>query len=137
MADEPFDPLDDAPLSLEPDEPEEAQKPAEAEAEEEDEPIRLVDSEGEPNSQLRAFGAAALGGGREEKFKRPLNVNGQGATRCRLFHSKISLTPLEHMEQSINGWLDAEQIEIKHVGHIIGTMEGKRPEPNLIVMVWY
>ena len=137
MADEPFDPLDDIPLSLEPDDEDGDEPQADKPDAEEDEPIRLVDSEGEPSSQLRAFGAAALAGGHEEKFSRPLNVTGQGATRCRLFHSKISLTPLEHMEQTINEWLDSEKIEVKHVGHIIGTMEGKRPEPNLVVMVWY
>ncbi|MBS3734130.1 MAG: hypothetical protein KGY99_04315 [Phycisphaerae bacterium] len=105
-----------------------------------DEPIRLVEG-GEPGSsegQVRAFGAAAGGHAKQSKqYKRPLNVTGQGATRCRLFHSKIAETPLEHLQDSINDWLDDEQIEVKHVGHVIGTMEGKRPEPNLLVMVWY
>jgi len=64
-------------------------------------------------------------------------VTGQGATRCRIFHSKIAAAPLENMEQAINEWLDSEKIEVKNVGHVIGTMEGKRPEPNVIVMVWY
>ena len=71
------------------------------------------------------------------QFKRPLNADGSGATRCRLFHSKIAVASLEFMEHQINEWLDAEKIEIKHVSQIIGTMEGKRPEPNLMVIVWY
>jgi len=102
-----------------------------------DEPISLVEAEEVSGSRaVRAFGAGTAGG-REAKYKRPLNVTGQGATRCRLFHSKIAVVPLENMERSINDWLDSEKVEVKQVGHIIGTMEGKRPEPNLIVMVWY
>jgi hypothetical protein len=136
MADDDFIPMDDEPLALEPDESPGGEKHSAAK-DDDDEPIRLVETEGEPNAQLRAFGAAALGGAKAEQYKRQLNVDGHGATRCRVFHSKISLTPLEHMENTINQWLDSGDIEIKHVGHVIGTMEGKRPEPNLIVMVWY
>ena len=70
-------------------------------------------------------------------FARALNRTGMGATRCKLFHSRIALAPLDHMERSINEWLDAAEVEVKQVGHIIGTMEGKSPEPNLIMVVWY
>jgi hypothetical protein len=66
-----------------------------------------------------------------------LNVDGSGATRCKLFHSKISDGPLEHMQQVINGWLDSEKIEVKFVTQSIGVMEGKHAEPNVIVLVWY
>ena len=41
------------------------------------------------------------------------------------------------MQRQINEWLDSDEIEVKQVGHLIGTMEGKRPEPNLRVMIWY
>jgi len=112
----------------------------------EDEPIRLVEPEGptkhgqEPDG-IRTFGVhaagAAFGLEKAKTYHRPVNVNGTGATRCRLFHSKIAAVPLENLQAQINDWLDSEKVEIKHVGHIIGTMEGKRPEPNLLVMVWY
>lgn len=114
---------DDSHLSLEPDSDEEA-------------PISLVEDNGSGSSAVRAMGRAAAVE-RAAQFKRPLNLTGQGATRCRIFHSKIALGSLEFMENQINEWVDSDQIEIKHVGHIIGTMEGKRPEPNLLVMVWY
>ena len=117
---------------------EEAKPSGERRAEADDEPISLVDAEeGAGSTSVRAFGAAAAERAKRAKLKRPLNVTGQGATRCRIFHSKIADVPLEHMENAINEWLDSEQIEIKHVGHIIGTLEGKRPEPNLFVIVWY
>jgi hypothetical protein len=114
----------------------------------EDEPIRL-EGEDAPLGLVEAEGAAQFAPGGVKTFgitgeaehiseyKRSLNVDGTGATRCRLFHAKIAIAPLEHLERQINEWIDGDQIEIKHVGHLIGTMEGKRPEPNLLVIVWY
>jgi len=106
-----------------------------------EEPIRLVDTESgqspEAKPALKAFGAATAHGAKKAQFKRELNLPGTGATRCRIFHSKIQISSLEYMETQINEWLDGERVEIKHVGHVIGTMEGKRPEPNMVVMVWY
>ena len=103
-----------------------------------EEPISLVASSGDSESEglaLKTIGAAANVA--ETKFTRPVNADGTGATRFRIFHSKISPAPLENLEHSINEWIDGDKIEIKQVGHLIGTMEGKRPEPNLLVMVWY
>lgn len=102
-----------------------------------DEPLGLVGaSEGAPEGLgLKVMGATETVAATH--FKRPLNANGTGATRFRVFHSKISIAPLENLEHSINSWIDGDKIEVKHVGHLIGTMEGKRPEPNLLVMIWY
>ena len=101
---------------------------------EDDEPISLV---GEVSGQVRQ--STALGEQiRDRKdYQRLLNVTGTGATRCRIFHSKIADTSLTGMEDQINAWLDSEDIEIKHVGHNIGTLQGKLAEENLIVTVWY
>lgn len=113
---------------------------------EEDESIELVEPEGPTHHEqdvggVKTFGAhvtaKAFGLGAAKKFKRPLNVTGTGATRCRIFNAKIALAALQNMEGTINDWLDNEKIEVKDVGHLIGIMEGKRPEPNLLVMVWY
>jgi hypothetical protein len=110
---------------------------------EEDKPISIEgEAEGGPPATggIRAIGAAARGGGPnigKSAYKRTLNLTGQGATRCRVFRTRIAAAALEHMEGQINDWLDGENIEVKQVGHMIGTMEGKTPEPNVIVMVWY
>ena len=106
-----------------------------------EEPISLEpdDKPGAPAHQtVRAFGsgAAKMGGGATQ-FKRPLNVTGQGATRCRIFNSKVALPSIEAMQHKINDWLDSDNIEVKYVGQVIGTMEGKLPEPNVLVFVWY
>jgi len=66
-----------------------------------------------------------------------MNVTGTGATRCKIFHSKIAVGPMEYMQKSINDWVDSGDIEIKDVTQVVGIMEGKRPEPNLIITIWY
>jgi len=110
---------------------------------EDDEPIALVDM-GDQEDHVEAAGvkkgiagAAARGLAHKIRFSREMNLTGQGATRVRLFYSKIADGPLLHMESMINDWIDEEGIEVKHVGHVIGTLEGKRAEPNLIITVWY
>ena len=87
------------------------------------------------SSKIRAFGAAAAMAKKE--LTRPMNLSGTGATRCRLFHSKITIGAVDHMVSQINEWLDASDIEVKHVTDVVGTMEGKKAEPNLILTIWY
>ena len=121
---------DDEPISLELEKPE-------PKAEKDEEPIQLVD-DGEvgEHKPVRQFGSAGLKTAAKE-LQRPLNITGTGATRCRVFHARVALAALEHLEESVNEWIDGEKIEVKHVGHMIGVMEGKTPRPNLIMVVWY
>lgn len=70
-------------------------------------------------------------------FSRPVNLNGCGATRVRIFHSRIALEPLDNMEKRINEWIDGQDIEVKHIGQSIAVMEGKSARPNLVVTLWY
>ncbi len=87
---------------------------------------------------VRAFGAAAAGSSsQKQEFRRTPNADGTGAVRCKLFHSKVADASLIHMQDAINEWADREDIEIKHVGHMVGTMTGKKAEENVIIMVWY
>ena len=98
----------------------------------------LLAGDASRTSSVRALGAGGLGKGMKgTQFKRSLNLTGQGATRCRIFRTRVAVAPLEFMVNQINEWLDSEQIEIKHVSEVVGVMEGKTPEPNLILMVWY
>ena len=106
-----------------------------------DEPISLVeesDSDGASDgvSMVRQRGTG-LRKSQEVTFKRPLNLTGAGATRCRLFYSRIAIESLENMQMRINEWVDENDIEIKHVGQDLAVMEGKNPKPNLIISVWY
>jgi len=105
------------------------------EEEAEEETISLSDPLRGP-SAVRAI-RSSLDIGKKADYKRPVNVTGTGATRCRLFHCKIADSSLEHLENQINEWIDDEGVEVKHVGHMVGLMEGKHTEPNVIVIVWY
>jgi hypothetical protein len=103
-----------------------------------EEPIPLGDEEPASGGGFSAIGAEAKQQKARPEFRRPLNNDGAGATRCRLFHSKIADGALKYLEEHINEWIDGGEIEVKHVGHVVGTLTGKSSsEPCLMVMVWY
>ncbi|MCL2701572.1 MAG: hypothetical protein FWE88_07745 [Phycisphaerae bacterium] len=88
-------------------------------------------------SQVKAIGVRKVIGSTKETFARTPTLTGEGAVRCRIFFSRIAAAPLAYMEQQINDWLDSNQIEVKSVSQVVGVMEGKNPEPNVIITVWY
>lgn len=100
-----------------------------------EEPVELI-SAGDDSHKIKRIGGAG-DAARKADFKRQLNVTGQGATRVRLFTSKISALSLSAMERQMNEWLDSQHIEVKHVSHAVGTMQDKIKEENLIFFVWY
>jgi len=116
-----------------------------------EEPIPLEGEEGEPlplaetggdvatnkSPKIQAFGGGVARAKVQKEFKRPLNLTGSGAVRCRIFNSKITVAAMDHMVDQINEWLDANEIEVKAVNQVVGTLEGKTAEPNVIVTVWY
>ena len=107
-------------------------------------PLSLADDEdasgpisGRSSTKIQAFGAGTDALIHQHQYQRTPSLTGTGAVRCKLFHSKITVAALEHMTSTINEWLDKDEIEVKHIGQVIGTMEGKKPEPNVIITVWY
>jgi hypothetical protein len=97
----------------------------------------LVSTE-ESHAEMKAFGAGkGLAAKHDSSFKRAMNLNGLGATRCKFYFSKIAAPSIDYMQEQINHWVDSEQIEIKQTSQVIGVMEGKTPVPSLIVMIWY
>jgi hypothetical protein len=87
-------------------------------------------------SMIRLVGAG-LGVHEKAEYRRALNVTGTGARRCKIFYSKIATGPMEYMQKAVNDWLDAEDLEVKFVTQVVGVLEGKRSEPNLIITIWY
>ena len=90
----------------------------------------------ETKSKIR-LDAGTLGVAGKVQFRRALNVTGTGATRCKIFYAKIAPAPMEYMQKTINDWLDQEELEVKFVSQVVGVLEGKRSEPNIIVTIWY
>ncbi len=108
-------------------------------------PLSLADESGDSgpisgqsSTKIQAFGSHAAGvAAQQRRYKRTPNLTGAGAVRCRLFHSKVTVAALDYMIEQINEWLDENEIDVKYVSQVVGTMEGKSPEPNVIVTVWY
>ncbi len=106
-------------------------------------PIAMEEDEGERQSsetQITAFGGVAMGGGQwtDDKWMRPLDPKSPYASRCRTFHCKLSDGAVSFLNGQINDWLDANpNISVKFANSVIGIFEGKHPEPNLIVTVFY
>jgi hypothetical protein len=104
-----------------------------------EEPISLVAEDEitpEERPQVRTIGRAVTS--QSHEYHREVNTAGAGATRCRMFHARIAAEAMEHLQERINEWLDEhEEVVVKHVETVVGTMEGKTPRPNLIVVIWY
>ena len=105
-----------------------------------DEPLTIEAAPSGPAgpAKIQMFGAKTGGAGKQDaQYKRSLNLTGAGATRCRFFHSKVTVAAIDFIVQQINEWLDQNHIEVKYVNQVVGIMEGKTPEPNVIITVWY
>ncbi len=105
----------------------------------EEEPIQLVsEEEMDTTRKIEALAQKKATVFDESTLKRPLNKTGKGATRLKVFHSKISDGAVDFMVKTINEWIDNnEDVEIKMAQSHIGIWEGKHPEPHLILTVWY
>ena len=90
-------------------------------------------------SKIQTFASTSkLDSAHQVDFKREMNTNGSGATRVRTFHAKLSDGAFSFLDVQINEWIDENPgVEVKFCSTTIGTVEGKRPEPNIIINVWY
>jgi hypothetical protein len=71
-------------------------------------------------------------------WKRKTVINGTGACRVKSFRGKYSDQGLEHLDDTINEWLDANpDVEIKFVTSTVDLFEGKTREPALVLNLWY
>ena len=89
------------------------------------------------SSQIKAFGSADHKR-KERRWSRVPLINGNGACRVRIFHSRLSENAMEYMEDNVNEWLDENpDVEIKFSNSTVGVVEGKKSESHIIVTVWY
>jgi hypothetical protein len=111
------------------------------------EPIALdAEDMAEPaggQTRITAFGSdgTAIGATSQwddSSFKRKLAPDKPGASRCRIFHSKLNDGAISFMTQQINNWIDENpNISIKTSHATIGIWEGKHADPNLILTLFY
>ncbi len=111
------------------------------EVKDEEEPLTLIDETEMEQTGVRSiesFAKQKTSVFDESRMKRPLNITGTGATRFRVFHTKISDGAMDFMVNSVNEWLDShEDIEVKFAQSHVGIWEGKHAEPHMILTVWY
>jgi hypothetical protein len=74
----------------------------------------------------------------EDRWVRPPNATGRGATHVKSFHCKLTGDSLDLMDKQINEWLDAHPgFEVKFCTASVGEWSGKSmKEPNLVLQVW-
>ncbi len=110
-----------------------------------DEPLRvpellIADPQHGTSAVSTARPSSAPGGAAAERsnLKRKLEPGAPVATRCRTFHAKLTDAAFGHMNEQINEWVDAHaDISIKFATSAVGVVEGKHPDPHLIVTVFY
>lgn len=109
------------------------------------EPIQIIDEEAVRQTTpaaVKSYSSDSFAGVDalvdEAEYKRPLQAEGQGATRCRTFHAKLNDGAVAFMNRQINEWADSHpSVSIKFATSTIGVWEGKKADPTLIITVFY
>lgn len=59
-------------------------------------------------------------------------------TACKTFFTKLHPGAIEFMDEQISTWLKENPgIVIRHTNVVTGEIQGKKTEPNILVLVWY
>ncbi|MGE3180604.1 MAG: hypothetical protein AB7N71_03170 [Phycisphaerae bacterium] len=75
---------------------------------------------------------------KEIDYRRPLEIDSPTATRCRIFHCRITDPSMRNLEEQINEWIDSqENVRIKFSTSTVGNVDGKGNDPHLIVTLYY
>lgn len=71
-------------------------------------------------------------------LQRPLDPASPFATRCRVFHCRLSDASVRNMEEQINEWVDSQdEVRIKFSTSSVGSVDGKSNDPHLFVTLFY
>ena len=75
---------------------------------------------------------------RVSDLRRPLDPASPFATRCRVFHCRLSEASIRNMEEQINEWIDSQDdVRVKFSTSSVGSVDGKTNEPHLFVTLFY
>ncbi len=57
---------------------------------------------------------------------------------CRTFFTKLHPGAIKFLEEQITNWLkENPSVVIKHTNVIMGEVQEKKTEPNIVIVVWY
>ena len=75
---------------------------------------------------------------KQHTWKRQTGINGTGSCRVKSFRGKYTDQGLEHLDDTINEWLDTHpEVEVKFVTSTTASFEGKVHDPVLVLNLWY
>ena len=102
--------------------------------------IELVEDDSETaaivHKKIKAFGPETAV--RNQSWTRQPVQTGKGAVRVKSFHAKFSDQGVEHLDESINQFIDTHpEVDIKFVTTNVGLYDGKIKDVFLVVNVWY
>lgn len=59
-------------------------------------------------------------------------------TNCKTFFTKLHAGAIEFMDEQISTWLKENPgIVVRHTNVTTGEIQGKKTEPNILILVWY
>lgn len=66
------------------------------------------------------------------------SATGERITACKVFFTKLHPGALKFLEEQVTNWLrDNPSITIKSTDVIMGEVQEKKTEPNIVIVVWY
>lgn len=65
-------------------------------------------------------------------------VSGEHITGVRTFFTKLHVNAIPFLDEQMTKWLkDNPDISIKRTNTVVGHIQAKKTEPNIIITVWY
>ena len=108
-----------------------------ADLDEENAPIPFDDSDDSGDTGISHM-PVNLGGSSAGKAVKKKVVSAERITGTKTFCTKLHEGSIEFIDERIKDWLaDNPGIIVKRTNTATGTVVGKKPEPNLIVTIWY
>jgi hypothetical protein len=88
---------------------------------------------GEPKAEAASGVATPL-------IRKPTEVavSAERITGLKTFFTKLHAGAIEFLDEQITNWLRSNPgIVIKHTNTVVGEVQAKKTEPNVIITVWY
>lgn len=68
----------------------------------------------------------------------PTASTGERITNCKTFFTKLHPGAVEFLDEQISSWLrDNPNVVVKHTNVVVGEVQAKKTEPNILITVWY
>lgn len=65
-------------------------------------------------------------------------VSGERITSVKTFFAKLHVGAIEFLDEQITNWLKKNpQVVVKQTNTVVGELQGKKTEPNIIITIWY